>query len=118
MHPAVLAGLVFWDPVRLRPLTSPSPPPPPQVGHTFLLGQLYSETLGAFTTTESGGRVPLHMGCYGIGLSRLLAAVVEARARPGQHISWPTSIAPFKLCVVTPKVGDEYVKQCVIVSRC
>ena len=81
------------------------PDPPPQVGHTFVLGQLYSEALGAFTTAEAGGgRVPLHMGCYGLGVTRLLGAVVEARARPGEHLSWPLSLAPFKLCVVTPKV--------------
>ncbi|XP_043245628.1 probable proline--tRNA ligase, mitochondrial isoform X1 [Amphibalanus amphitrite] len=78
-----------------------------EVGHTFVLGQLYSETLGAFTVTDSDGRVPLHMGCYGIGLTRLLAAVVESRAQPGQPISWPAALAPFTLCVITPKAGSR-----------
>ncbi|XP_037083277.1 probable proline--tRNA ligase, mitochondrial isoform X2 [Pollicipes pollicipes] len=78
-----------------------------EVAHTFLLGQLYSEVFGACCSGPGEARVPLHMGCYGIGLSRLLAAVVEARSADGAGLSWPAQLAPYKLCVVTPKVRGQ-----------
>lgn len=68
-------------------------------GHIFQLGQTYSETMKAYITTADGKKQPLVMGCYGIGLGRLLATVVEA-SHDDHGIIWPASIAPFHVHVL------------------
>jgi prolyl-tRNA synthetase len=69
------------------------------MGHVFRLGKLYSEAFEASVLDESGEhRVPT-MGCYGIGVDRIVAAAVEAH-HDERGISWPASIAPFDVHVV------------------
>jgi len=63
-------------------------------GHAFKLGTKYAESMGAFFTDESGHRKPLIMGCYGIGLGRLMATVVE-EYHDEKGILWPQNIAPY-----------------------
>ena len=70
-----------------------------EVGHIFQLGNHYSNIMNAQVLTANGSQQPLLMGCYGIGVSRLVAACIEQRH--DQHgIIWPESVAPFKLAIV------------------
>jgi prolyl-tRNA synthetase len=75
-----------------------------EVGHIFKLGTRYSETLGASVLDESGKAVPVIMGCYGIGIGRCMAAIVE-RNHDEKGIVWPVNVAPFELviAVLNPK---------------
>ncbi|TPX60512.1 proline---tRNA ligase [Powellomyces hirtus] len=70
-----------------------------EIGHTFFLGTKYSSALGATVKNECNEDIPIQMGCYGIGVTRMIAAVVEA-SNDQSGIKWPESIAPFKACVV------------------
>ncbi|TSC73019.1 MAG: prolyl-tRNA synthetase [Parcubacteria group bacterium Gr01-1014_38] len=72
-------------------------------GHIFQLGHTYSDKMKAQITRADGKKSPLIMGCYGIGLGRLLANVVEA-SHDERGIVWPASIAPFQVHVLD--VGD------------
>jgi len=67
-----------------------------EVGHVFKLGTFISESLGAFFTDASGVSRPIVMGCYGIGLGRLLAAVIE-HSHDDKGIIWPLPIAPYHI---------------------
>lgn len=67
-----------------------------EVGHVFKLGTFLSEKLGAFFTDPDGVSRPIVMGCYGIGLGRLLAAVIEQN-HDDKGIIWPMSIAPYHI---------------------
>jgi prolyl-tRNA synthetase len=71
-----------------------------EVGHLFKLGTRYSEALGAFVDAPDGGRVPVVMGCYGVGVSRCVAAIVEAN-HDEDGIIWPLSTAPFHVVVLS-----------------
>jgi prolyl-tRNA synthetase len=75
-----------------------------EVGHIFKLGTRYSERMGAYVLTADGSAVPLVMGSYGIGLERLLAAVVEAH-HDDDGIIWPAALSPYDVEVVT--LGGE-----------
>lgn len=77
-----------------------------EIGHIFQLGQKYSEALGATYTAESGEEVPLWMGCYGVGVSRLAQSAVE-QSYDKDGIIWPVEIAPYHVIVVVPNIGDE-----------
>ena len=70
-----------------------------EVGHIFKLGTGYSEKLGAQVLNENGRLVDMIMGCYGIGVSRLLSAVAEQNADE-YGLVWPDSIAPFDVHVI------------------
>jgi len=70
-----------------------------EVGHIFQLGTKYSEALDAHVLDEAGRPVTLHMGCYGIGVTRLIAAAIE-QGHDARGIIWPTAIAPFELALV------------------
>jgi prolyl-tRNA synthetase len=76
-----------------------------EVGHIFKLGTRYSEALGATFLDEEGQERALVMGCYGIGLARVLAALVEQN-HDEQGIIWPASVAPYDAHVVV-LVGAE-----------
>jgi len=65
-------------------------------GHIFKLGTLYSDKMGAFYTNRKGRKKPIWMGCYGIGLGRLMATIVEA-SHDKKGIIWPKSVAPFQV---------------------
>jgi len=71
-----------------------------ELGHVFKLGARYAETLGVRFLDESGARHHPVMGCYGIGVDRLLAAVIEAN-HDADGIVWPPALAPFDAHVVT-----------------
>jgi prolyl-tRNA synthetase len=69
-----------------------------EVGHIFKLGTKYSEKLGALVQDESGASVPIVMGSYGIGVGRVMAAIVEA-SHDANGIVWPVTVAPFEVVI-------------------
>jgi prolyl-tRNA synthetase len=69
-----------------------------EVGHVFKLGTKYSEKLNATYLAEDGQRRPCVMGCYGIGVTRTLQAVIE-QCHDDFGISWPISVAPYQVCL-------------------
>ncbi|WP_417767790.1 proline--tRNA ligase [Stappia sp.] len=77
-----------------------------EVGHIFYFGTKYSEPMGAKVTGPDGVDVPVHMGSYGVGVSRLLGAIIEAH-HDDDGIIWPASVAPFHVGLVNLKPGDE-----------
>ncbi|XP_042242439.1 probable proline--tRNA ligase, mitochondrial [Homarus americanus] len=77
-----------------------------EVGHTFLLGTKYSGPLKASYQNEKGKPELLQMGCYGLGVSRIMAATVEVLSQ-GDCIRWPWVLAPFKVCLISPKKGSK-----------
>ncbi|MDP6678698.1 MAG: proline--tRNA ligase [Verrucomicrobiota bacterium] len=77
-----------------------------EVGHVFKLGTKYSEALGATFLDENGGSVPSIMGCYGIGVTRTLQAVIE-QCHDDNGIVWPTSVAPYEVCITALDVEPE-----------
>jgi prolyl-tRNA synthetase len=76
-----------------------------EMGHVFKLGTLYSEKIGVHYVGEDGERHPAVMGCYGIGLERLLAACIEAN-HDSDGITWPTEVAPYDVHIVVLN-GDQ-----------
>lgn len=76
-----------------------------EVGHIFQLGTKYSKALGATYTSETGEEMPLVMGCYGVGVSRLAQAAVEQN-HDNDGIIWPVAIAPYHAIVVIPNIND------------
>jgi len=79
-----------------------------EVSQVFQLGTKYSKSLGATFTDESGHERPFLMGCYGIGVSRTLAAIVEQH-HDEHGIIWPVSVAPFEVEIIALDVDDELV---------
>ncbi len=77
-----------------------------EVGHIFKLGTKYSLALGANFLDAKGKLQPVIMGCYGIGVSRLLAAVIEQN-NDSQGIIWPLALAPYKVEILVLDSGDE-----------
>ncbi len=69
-----------------------------EVGHVFRLGTKYSEALGALFLDEAGKQQPAIMGCYGIGVTRTMQAVIE-QCQDKDGIIWPMSVAPFTVCL-------------------
>ena len=80
-----------------------------EVSQVFQLGTKYSVAMGANFMDEDGVEKPFIMGCYGVGVSRTVAAVVE-QYNDEYGIKWPMSIAPAHICVVPLTVGDELVQ--------
>ena len=79
-----------------------------EVGHIFQLGSKYSEALGATVLDEEGQQRTLTMGCYGIGVSRVVAAAIEQN-HDERGIAWPDELAPFRvaLCPIQPGRNAE-----------
>ncbi|MSU83717.1 MAG: proline--tRNA ligase [Pedosphaera sp.] len=77
-----------------------------EVGHVFKLGTKYSEKLNATFLAEDGSRHPAVMGCYGIGVTRTLQAVIE-QCNDKDGICWPVSVAPFTVCITPLTVAPE-----------
>ncbi|KAF5270342.1 hypothetical protein FQR65_LT05530 [Abscondita terminalis] len=77
-----------------------------EVGHTFLLGEKYSKPLKAQYLTEARALVPLQMGSYGLGITRIIAAAIEVLATENE-IRWPLSLAPFAVLIIPPKKGSK-----------
>jgi prolyl-tRNA synthetase len=76
-----------------------------EVGQIFYFGTKYSEVMNAVVVNENGERVPVHMGSHGIGVSRLIGAIIEA-SHDDKGIIWPESVTPFKVGIVNLKQGD------------
>ena len=76
-----------------------------EVGHIFYLGDKYSKAMGATVMNADGVEVPVEMGCYGIGISRLVGTIIEA-SHDDDGIIWPASVAPFDVGLINLKVGD------------
>jgi prolyl-tRNA synthetase len=76
-----------------------------EIGHIFQLGAIYSKAMGATYTNEQGEEIPLVMGCYGVGVSRLAQAAVE-QSYDKDGIVWPVAIAPYQAIVTIPNVAD------------
>lgn len=70
-----------------------------EVGHIFQLGTKYSEAMKAVVLNEEGKSVPMAMGCYGIGVTRIVAAAIEQN-HDAQGIIWPEAMAPFEVALV------------------
>ncbi len=77
-----------------------------EVGQIFYFGTKYSESMGATVVTPDGSRVPVEMGSHGIGVSRLLGALIEAN-HDEKGIIWPEGVTPFDVGLVNLKQGDE-----------
>ncbi len=77
-----------------------------EVGQVFGLGTKYSAALGATYLDAAGQEIPMVMGCYGIGVTRTLAAVVEQH-HDGDGIRWPAAVAPYGCALVTVGVGEQ-----------
>lgn len=77
-----------------------------EIGHTFILGDKYTKPMKATFLNKSGKPEVLSMGCYGIGVTRLIAATVEYLSSENQ-IRWPFLLAPFKVCIIPPKEGSK-----------
>ena len=76
-----------------------------EVGHIFYFGTKYSVAMGARVTGPDGEQIPVEMGSYGIGVSRLVGAIIEA-FHDDAGIIWPDSVAPFQVALVNLKAGD------------
>jgi prolyl-tRNA synthetase len=76
-----------------------------EVGHIFYLGKKYSQALNATAVGANGEQVVLEMGCYGIGVSRLVGAIIEA-SHDDAGIIWPESVAPFRVGLINLRAGD------------
>lgn len=81
-----------------------------EMGHVFKLGTIYSESMGVYYLDEQGERKPAVMGCYGIGVERMLAACIEAN-HDDNGITWPVGVAPYDVHLVglnidQPAVAD------------
>ncbi len=77
-----------------------------EVGQVFKLGTKYSDALGATFLDENGKEKPLVMGCYGIGVSRTMAAIIEQH-HDEDGICWPVSVAPYQIVIVPVSYQDE-----------
>ena len=79
-----------------------------EVGHIFQLGDKYSKSLKATVLDENGASVPLEMGCYGMGVTRLAGAIIEQNYDES-GIIWPNSVAPFELVIIPINAGKSEV---------
>ena len=77
-----------------------------EVGHIFYFGTKYSKKLGAYVQNNKGKNIPVHMGSYGIGVSRLVGAMIEA-FHDEKGIKWPLSVAPFHIVIINLMMNDE-----------
>ena len=77
-----------------------------EVGQIFYFGTKYSAAMGAEVTTAEGTKVPVEMGSHGIGVSRLLGAIIEA-SHDDKGIIWPEGVTPFPVGIVNLKQGDS-----------
>jgi prolyl-tRNA synthetase len=81
-----------------------------EIGHIFKLGTKYSEPLEAFFVNENGMRHPIAMGCYGIGVSRMVAAIIETN-HDDKGIIWPKEVAPFDVTILPLNITDKKSKE-------
>ena len=79
-----------------------------EIGHVFKLGTKYSKAMGATYLDEKGTEIPLIMGCYGIGINRIMAAAIEA-GHDANGILWPLALAPYQVALVPLQVNNAAV---------
>ena len=77
-----------------------------EVGHIFHFGKKYSDPMGAQVASPSGEMVTPYMGSYGIGVSRLVGAIIEA-CHDDDGIIWPDTVAPYSVGLINVKMGDQ-----------
>ena len=77
-----------------------------EVGQIFYFGTKYSEAMGAMVQVSEGQTVPVHMGSHGIGVSRLVGAIIEA-SHDDKGIIWPEGVTPYHCGIINLKQGDE-----------
>lgn len=77
-----------------------------EVGHIFKLGTKYSKDMNALFQNDKGEKYPVIMGCYGLGVSRTMAAAIESH-NDTNGIAWPISIAPFEVAIIIANMKDE-----------
>ena len=80
-----------------------------EIGHIFKLGTKYSDSMGANVLNADGKEVPIVMGCYGIGVERIMSAAVE-QSHDSDGIVWPRAIAPFDVIVTVTNVKQEDIR--------
>ncbi|NBB17138.1 proline--tRNA ligase [Caulobacter sp. SLTY] len=76
-----------------------------EVGHIFYFGEKYSKPMKANVAGPDGSNAPVHMGSYGVGVSRLLGAIIEA-SHDENGIIWPDAVAPYDVSVINLRTGD------------
>lgn len=81
-----------------------------EMGHVFKLGTVYAESMGVTYLDENGQRQPVVMGCYGIGLERMLAAAIEAN-HDDNGITWPPEVAPYDVHIVALNLDQPLVAE-------
>jgi prolyl-tRNA synthetase len=81
-----------------------------EIGHTFKLGTKYSQAMNAVYLASNGEEKPIVMGCYGIGVTRIIAAMIE-QSHDENGIIWTNGIAPFEVAVVPVNYADESTKK-------
>ena len=81
-----------------------------EIGHIFQLGTKYSSALNALFVDENGRQKPIIMGCYGIGVSRLIAALIEIH-HDGKGIKWPEQAAPFNIEILMLQADDAQIME-------
>ncbi len=81
-----------------------------EIGHTFKLGTKYSDTLGAKFLDKDGKEKPAVMGCYGIGVNRIMASLIET-SNDKDGIIWPLAIAPYQILILALNVENKKVKE-------
>lgn len=81
-----------------------------EIGHVFKLGTKYSKAMGATYLDEKGTEIPIIMGCYGIGINRIMAGAIEA-GHDANGIIWPLALAPYQVIVVPLQVTNSAVME-------
>lgn len=81
-----------------------------EIGHTFKLGTKYSDVLGARYLDKDGKENPMIMGCYGIGVNRIIASLIET-SNDKDGIIWPLSIAPYQVIILSLNADNKKVKE-------
>ncbi|MFH1996179.1 MAG: proline--tRNA ligase [Candidatus Omnitrophota bacterium] len=81
-----------------------------EIGHTFKLGTKYTEALGANYLSKEGTSIPVVMGCYGIGLNRIAASLIES-SNDKDGIIWPLSISPYQVVVMPLNIQSGIVRK-------
>lgn len=87
-----------------------------EVGHTFYLGKKYSSVFNATFSNAHNKLTVAEMGCFGLGVTRILAAAIEVMSTE-EGIRWPGLLAPYQVCVVLPKKGSKVDKATVIAEE-
>lgn len=87
-----------------------------EVGHTFYLGKKYSQIFNATFSNSQNKSEVAEMGCYGLGVTRILAAAIEVMSTE-EEIRWPGLLAPYQVCVLPPKKGSKVDKAAVLAEE-